>query len=186
MRGLFPLHSTGVDTSSILDSTRRFLAELSAEQIEAVRFPIASDQWRTWLNVHMNFFRHGIMLEDLSDGVRELVLDVLWCTLSVRGFEQARGIMRINELIAQLSGQPDCFGEWPYFFSVFGEPDPEQPWGWQLDGHHLNVNCVVIGDQLVVTPTFMGSEPRTVPSGRLLAPSCSTSRRRPASHSSGA
>jgi hypothetical protein len=167
MRGLFPLHSTGVDTSSILDSTRRFLAALSAEQIEAVRFPIASDQWRTWLNVHMNFFRHGIMLEDLSDGVRELALDVLRSTLSVRGFEQARGIMRINELIAQLSGQPDCFGEWPYFFCVFGEPDAEQPWGWQLDGHHLNVNCVVIGDQLVVTPTFMGSEPRTVPSGPL-------------------
>ena len=116
--------------------TRRFLAALSAEQIEAVRFPIASDQWRTWLNVHMNFFRHGIMLEDLSDGVRELALDVLRSTLSVRGFEQARGIMRVNELIAQLSGQPDCFGEWPYFFSVFGEPDAERPWGWQLDGHH--------------------------------------------------
>lgn len=130
-------------------------------------FPMDSEHWRTWLNVHMNLFRHGVMLEHLTGEVRDLALDVVRRTLSVRGFEQARGIMRINELVAQLTGQVDSFGEWPYFFSIFGEPDAEQPWGWQIDGHHLNVNCVVIGDQLVLTPTFMGSEPRTVPSGPL-------------------
>jgi hypothetical protein len=165
--GLFPLHRTGVDTSGILYAATALLRWLSTEESENIRFPIDSDQWRTWLNVHMNFFRHGIMLEDLSEEVRELALDVLRATLSVRGFEQARNIMAINEPIAQLSGQYDSFGEWPYFLSIFGEPALDKPWGWQIDGHHLNVNCVIIGDQLVMTPTFMGSEPRTVQEGSL-------------------
>jgi hypothetical protein len=42
---------------------------------------------------------------------------------------------------------------------MFGIPSPSDPWGWQIDGHHLNINCFVLGDQLVMTPTFMGSEP---------------------------
>ena len=165
--GLFPLRRSGVDTSAILDAAKTLLRALTAEQSSNIRFPIDSDQWRTWLNVHMNFFRHGVMLEDLTEEVRELALDVLRSTLSVRGFEQARSIMAINELIAQLSRQHDSFGEWPYFFSIFGEPAVDEPWGWQIDGHHLNVNCLVIGDQIVMTPTFMGSEPRTVQEGPL-------------------
>jgi hypothetical protein len=34
-----------------------------------------------------------------------------------------------------------------------------EPWGWQLFGHHLSLNCMVIGGQMVLTPTFMGAEP---------------------------
>ncbi len=40
-----------------------------------------------------------------------------------------------------------------------GEPSADKPWGWQLDGHHLNINYFVLGDQVVMTPAFMGSEP---------------------------
>jgi hypothetical protein len=107
----------------------------------------------------MNFFRHGVMLEDLPPATRELGLDLLRTTLSARGFTQARDIMRINELLGELSGRPDEYGEWPYFVSIFGDPAGDAPWGWQIDGHHLDVNCTIIGDQLSWTPTFMGSEP---------------------------
>ena len=40
-----------------------------------------------------------------------------------------------------------------------GEPSATEPWGWQLDGHHLNLNYFVLGDQVVMTPAFWGSEP---------------------------
>jgi hypothetical protein len=40
-----------------------------------------------------------------------------------------------------------------------GIPSFDGPWGWQIDGHHLIVNCFVLGDQVVMTPMFMGSEP---------------------------
>jgi hypothetical protein len=47
-----------------------------------------------------------------------------------------------------------------------GTPSASEPWGFQLDGHHLIVNCFVLGDQLVVTPLFMGAEPTLVLSGK--------------------
>ena len=46
-----------------------------------------------------------------------------------------------------------------------GTPSETEPWGWQLDGHHLIINYFVLGDQVVMTPTFMGSEPVTATSG---------------------
>lgn len=67
----------------------------------------------------------------------------------------------------EATGNLDDFGEWPYFLSFYGEPDPDHPWAWQIDGHHLCVNCTVIGDQLQLSPTFMGSEPCHVLDGPL-------------------
>ena len=40
-----------------------------------------------------------------------------------------------------------------------GEPSATKPWGWQLDGHHVVINYFVLGDQVVMSPVFMGSEP---------------------------
>jgi hypothetical protein len=50
--------------------------------------------------------------------------------------------------------------------SVFGTPSATTPWGWQIDGHHLIINCFILGDQLVLTPTFMGSKPVTATFGK--------------------
>jgi hypothetical protein len=47
-----------------------------------------------------------------------------------------------------------------------GTPSAREPWGWQLDGHHLIVNYFVLGDQVVMTPAFMGSEPVSAETGR--------------------
>jgi len=47
-----------------------------------------------------------------------------------------------------------------------GTPSKTQPWGWQVDGHHLIVNYFVLGDQVVMTPLFVGSEPVIAPSGK--------------------
>jgi hypothetical protein len=49
--------------------------------------------------------------------------------------------------------------------SLFGQPSDVTPWGWQLDGHHLIINCFALGDQLVLTPHFSGSEPLHAESG---------------------
>jgi hypothetical protein len=47
-----------------------------------------------------------------------------------------------------------------------GKPSATEPWGFQLDGHHAIVNYFVLGDQVVMTPFFVGSEPVTAPSGK--------------------
>ena len=58
-----------------------------------------------------------------------------------------------------------------------GEPSATEPWGWQLDGHHAIINYFVLGDQVVMTPLFVGSEPVTAHTGKYAgSPSCRTSR----------
>jgi fructose-1,6-bisphosphatase/inositol monophosphatase family enzyme len=165
--GLRSLGDAHVDTRPITDAALAFLQALTPEQRSRASFAIDAIEWRTWLNVHMNHFHHGMILEELGPTERELGLDILRATLSVRGFHQARSIMRINELVAQLTGDYSAFGEWPYFVSIFGNPEGDDPWGWQIDGHHLCVNTMVFDGRIVMTPTFMGSEPRRIHRGPL-------------------
>ena len=165
--GLYALTTSKVSTNPILDAATAFLEDLQPEQRQSVQFPLGSDHWRTWINIHPNVFRHGLLLEDLPQKTRDLALELVHTTLSERGFRQARDIMRINQFLADYTQRPDEFGEWPYFISIFGNPSPNEPWGWQIDGHHLNLNCVIIGDQLILAPAFMGSEPCQINSGPL-------------------
>ena len=157
--------SAPASTKAITDAALAFLQALTTPQRDQATFAIDATEWRMWINVHMNHFRHGLMLEDLEQPVRDLALDIVKTTLSARGFHHARSIMRLNQLLAELTGDPEAFGEWPYFVSIFGTPGGNDPWGWQFDGHHLCLNVVVFEDRIVTTPTFMGAEPRRVHSG---------------------
>jgi hypothetical protein len=103
--------------------------------------------------------RHGVCLADFGHDQREAALALLGATLSEAGYRTARDVMRLNEHALEITGKPDEYSEWFYWISIFGTPSPGEPWGWQIDGHHLNLNCFVLGDQLVLTPAFMGSEP---------------------------
>ncbi|MGZ4793436.1 MAG: inositol monophosphatase family protein, partial [Ilumatobacteraceae bacterium] len=165
--GLRSLDGRKIDTRPIADAVNAFLQALTNDQRTQATFPMDAIEWRMWINVHMNHFRHGVMLEDLAQPVRDLALEIVRATMSARGYHHARSIMRINQLIAELSGDYDAFGEWPYFVSVFGSPDSGEPWGWQIDGHHLCVNTVVLDGRIVMTPTFMGAEPRRIGLGSL-------------------
>jgi len=164
---LFDLGSTWNSTEAIREAGSRFLDALPPQDRARAQFPMGAREWRMWTNVHPNYFRHGVMLEELPRSTRNLALDLLKVTLSASGYAEARNIMRINELIAELSGRPDEFGEWPYFVSIFGDPSSGGPWGWQIDGHHLNINCAVFDGQIVMTPMFMGSEPCKITEGPL-------------------
>jgi hypothetical protein len=156
-----------VATQPITDAALAFLQSLGSGQRQRVTFDMDAVEWRTWINVHMNHFRHGLLLEDLDPPVRELALAIVRASLSARGFHQARSIMRLNELLAELTGDYEAFGEWPYFISIFGNPGAAEPWGYQFDGHHLCLNAVVFDGRLAITPAFMGAEPRRVRTGRL-------------------
>ncbi len=164
--GLFSLQRTGVSTRPIKDAATAFLASLSGEQRAAATFAVDSDAWRRWNNTHIFLMRHGALLEELTPAQRDAAFGVLRASLSDRGFETARDIMRLNETLAEVTGSRLEYGEWLYWLSILGTPAADQPWGWQIDGHHLVINCFILGDQVVMTPTFMGSEPVYAESGK--------------------
>jgi hypothetical protein len=109
--------------------------------------------------------RHGVSLDEMSPAQRDRALGLVRESLSAQGFQTARDVMRLNELVLAITGSQAEYGEWLYWLSVMGTPSADGPWGWQIDGHHLIVNCFVLGDQIVMTPMFMGSEPVTAEEG---------------------
>jgi hypothetical protein len=126
---------------------------------------VSGDAWRRWSNIHPFLMRHGVSLDEMTASQRSLALELLRATLSAGGYETARDVMRLNDFVRTLTGSEEEYGEWLYWLSVMGTPSASEPWGWQLDGHHLIVNCFVLGDQVVMTPMFMGSEPVASPDG---------------------
>src|SRR5215510_5715526 len=156
---LFPIAKTGVSTRPIQDAAEAFLASLDGEQRARALFALGSDAWRSWSNIHPFIMRHGVCLDELTPAQRQRALAVAEASLSARGFRTARDVMRLNDLVRHITGNAEEYGEWLYWISVMGQPSAGDPWGWQIDGHHLIVNCFVLGDQLVMTPMFMGSEP---------------------------
>ena len=157
--GLFAIGKTGISLAPLLEAARNFVAALTAEERKVACFAIDDAAWRQWSNIHPWLMRHGVCLADLDGHQREAALALLRETMSAAGYQTARDVMRLNEHALEITGKPDEYGEWFYWVTIFSTPSPEEPWGWQIDGHHLNVNCFVLGDQLVLTPNFMGSEP---------------------------
>jgi hypothetical protein len=163
---LFPLRATGVSTRPMIAAVNEFLSSLDGEQRAAVSFPIRSEAWRHWSNIHRNVMRHGLCFAELSERQLELVYDIMRVGLGARAYETARNAMRLNEHLAELTGLPDEFGEFFYWISIFGTPSADAPWGFQIDGHHCNINCFLLGDQVVLTPMLLGSEPVLAESGK--------------------
>ena len=157
--GLFSLGPNGAPTENIANAAGRLLALLSPAQKAASVFPVESDQWRNWQNTELFVEVHGLRLDEVTQQVRDAAMDVVRSSLSAQGYEMSRNVMKLNRFLGDLVGGPEVLGEWSYTFVLFGTPSTEAPWGWQLFGHHLCLNCVLIGGQMVLTPAFMGAEP---------------------------
>jgi hypothetical protein len=164
--GLFPIRSTGVSTAPVRRSADAFLATLTPKQRSKTIFSVDDPEWRKWMNQHF-YIRQGTGFYEMTESQREVAFNLLRASFRAKGLKQSRDIMRLNHTLGELNDNNfDEYGEWRYWITVMGTPSDTEPWGWQLDGHHLIVNYFVLGDQVVMTPTFMGSEPVTANSGR--------------------
>jgi Protein of unknown function (DUF3500) len=157
--GLYAVRKTGISVQPIIDAADAFLASLTPDERATASFDVDSVEWRNWSNIHPYLCRHGVCLDDLNDTQKHCALALVRASLSAAGYATARNVMKLNEHIRDITGRDAEYSEWYYWMSLFGTPSATAPWGWQIDGHHLIVNCFVLGDQLVMTPTFMGSEP---------------------------
>lgn len=163
--GLFQISPSGVSTEPVRNAAEKFIASLNNVQLAKTMFPVDDIQWRKWMNQHF-YVRQGISLQEMTETQRELAFGLMRASLSTRGFELTRNVMRLNETLAELADDPVFLGEWLYFITIMGRPSRTEPWGWQFSGHHAIVNIFVLGDQVVMTPLFLGSEPVRAPSGK--------------------
>jgi hypothetical protein len=163
--GLFEISPSGVSTEPVRNAVEKFIGSLTTVQLARTLFPVDDVQWRKWMNQHF-YVRQGISFQEMSDTQRDLAIGLMRASMSARGFEVTRNVMRLNETLAELADDHVFLGEWLYFITIMGRPSATEPWGWQLSGHHAIVNYFVLADQVVMTPLFLGSEPVRATSGK--------------------
>ena len=163
--GLFSLRADGAPTLAMIEAVQSLLASLSPAQRKAMCFPVDSELWRHWQNTELYVEHHGLRLDEVDDQIKRTVMAVLRASLSGKGYQVTRDVMRLNQFLGDLVGGPAVLGEWAFIFCLFGTPSESEPWGWQLFGHHLSLNCLVLGSQMVLTPYFLGVEPNYADTG---------------------
>ena len=165
IQGLYSIDGPeGESNSTLVRTANDFLNSLTREQRAKVMFPVDGSEWRHWANIRPTI-RDGIGFDELTEGQREGAFNMMRAALSVKGFATSRNIMRLNETLAELSGNTQLLSEWFYWLSFMGEPSETEPWGWQIDGHHLIINYFVLGNRVAMSPLFLGSEPVFADSG---------------------
>jgi len=163
--GLFAIRSSGVSTEPVLKAAEVFLSALTESQRATTVFGVDDVEWRKWMNQDY-YVRKGVSFLDMTNAQRETAFELLRASLSAKGLKQTRDIMRLNHTLGELTDNDfDRYGEWRYHVTIMGTPSRDEPWGWQLDGHHAIVNYFVLGDQVVMRPFFAGSEPVIATSG---------------------
>ncbi len=163
--GLFKVRSSGVSTKPVKQAAEAFLKGLNDEQRKRTMYAVNDDEWRKWDNTHTPP-RQGVGFNEMTEAQRQLAFNLIGAGLSAKGLKLTQDIMKLNGTLAELKNDYKAYGEWLYWITVMGTPSDKEPWGWQLDGHHCIINYFVLGDQVVMTPMFTGSEPVRAESGK--------------------
>ena len=151
--------------AAMVEAAETLLAGLPPEQRERMSYPVDAAEWQTWANPEFMQFDTGLRLEFEPESVRRDFLALVEASLSPSGYQAVRTMMRINGFLGAEVGLPGIMNEFSYNAALYGEPSLIEPWGWQLYGHHCAVNCLVVGEQMVVSPVFLGAEPNEIDAG---------------------
>ncbi len=157
-----PTHSS---TDAVRNAAVHYMATLSDQQLVRTMFPVDDPQWQKWMNQGY-YVREGVSMREMTSAQRNAALSLMRASLSAKGFELTRNIMRLNETLAEMINDHLVDGEWGYYFTVMGKPSVVEPWGWQFQGPHAIINYFVLSNQVVATPLFFGSEPTHAASGK--------------------
>ena len=153
-------------------AAQKFLGSLPAELRAKATYDYDSPERLSWHFVPQqdkdrNPTRKGVKLQDMTDAQKAAALALLRTGLSAKGFEQASGIMKLEEILADLEkGGTNVRNPNWYFVTVFGEPSNTGRWGWRVEGHHLSVNLTLDKGVVVGTsPIVFASNPADVKDG---------------------
>lgn len=122
-------------------------------------------EWQTWANPEFLQFDTGLRLEQQRPEVVAAALALVEASLSPEGHDLVRRMMRTNGFLGDVVDLSSILGELSYNVALYGEPDPVAPWGWQLFGHHVAVNCLVVAGRMALGPVFLGAEPDVIDEG---------------------
>ncbi|MSU59099.1 MAG: DUF3500 domain-containing protein [Pedosphaera sp.] len=146
------------------DAAKNFLAALTPEQKAKATFALTNSE-----RINFHFIprpRNGLPFKEMTPAQRLLGLALLNSALSQRGYLKAATIMSLDEILRAVEqGRGPTRDSELYFVSVFGQPGASAPWGWRVEGHHLALNFLLVGEHIATTPSFFGTNPAEVRDG---------------------
>jgi len=154
-------------------TAQRILATLDDSQKTACVFPFDNAQRQTWNFVPDKFIqpggkRLGLSLADMTVQQRLLTHALLNSVLSSEGYRQTVTIMTLEQVLHELEDNNPIRNPQKYYLSLFGSPEETGTWGWRFEGHHLSLNFTVVeGKAAAMTPSFFGTNPAEVKSGKM-------------------
>lgn len=161
-------HGAIGQSTTIESSANRFLASLNDDQAAKARYTFEDAERVNWHFVPRE--RNGLSFNDMNEAQRQAALDLLKGSLSDQGFQKARNIMALENVLREVENRPadDKYRDpLNYYITVFGNPGEKNIWGWRLEGHHISINFSSADGEIVSsTPTFWGSNPGVVRTGR--------------------
>jgi len=164
-QGLFELGDEGFDVAAVVAAADALAASIDEAQRGALLHPVDHYTWRAWMNPELYIHRFGLRLEEISAPQVDAVFALLKASLSSAGYEKVRALLRLNAFLGEVVDAPGVLNELSYNINLFGQPSLTEPWGWNFYGHHVCINCVVVGTQVVMTPVFFGAEPNRIDTG---------------------
>src|ERR1700716_3336752 len=102
--GLFTPQPADAPVLQMVDAAGALLAQPTPEQRQAMSFPVDSEKWRQWQNTELYVENYGLRLDEVPEGAREAVMAVLRASLSQKGYESSRAVMRLNRFLGDLVG----------------------------------------------------------------------------------
>ncbi len=155
--------------AEMAEAASGFVDSLNAPQRDVATFPFEGDERYLWHYTPVE--RNGLRLKDMTAAQRAAAFRMMNTALSAHGARKAREIIELEAILDEWEGIQNDRMHWLrdpeiYYFSVFGEPGGEEPWGWRAGGHHIGIHATVIANTYVsVLPLFLGANPAEVRHG---------------------
>ena len=115
---LFELRPERAATEKIVIATNHLLDLLTPSQTNSLRSDVFSNEWRNWQNTEIYREKSGLRLSEVSTPIRGIILKIIEISLSQKGYEKTRNVMRLNGFLGELVGGPLIFGEFTYLFNL--------------------------------------------------------------------
>lgn len=152
----------------ISKATEDFLESLSTEQREKATFHYLDGERIFWYYPPMN--RHGLALRDMENNQRKLAMAIIEKTLDPLAYNRTKQIIDHETILGTVEKEAGIisFRRDPelYYWTIFGNPGGEDPWGWRVEGHHVSLHFSIWGEDVIATtPFFFGANPAEVLKG---------------------
>lgn len=145
------------------NAAQQFLTSLGSAARTRATYAFANAERQRWhWTTPAGFPRNGLPLRAMTAQQRTRALALLRTGTSAVGYQKALNIMALQR---ELQSDPEL-----YYVTIFGTPGGREPWGWRWEGHHLSRHFTIVGNQVIMTPFFLGAWPTTTASGQRTMP----------------